>query len=133
MGAWLRPTQPQRPHPRTLESPAHWRDVDAVANGCPGRGNSHPKINYRSAGAIVPAGPSECPRCDSNAHWTDFESAASADWATGAWPAGCRRPRAAYRVHHPTFTSVERPSATQPSVKWPNARSFQGTDVGRPR
>ena len=25
-----------------------------------------------------------CPRCDSNAHWTDFESAASADWATGA-------------------------------------------------
>ena len=25
-----------------------------------------------------------CPWCDSNAHWTDFESAASADWATGA-------------------------------------------------
>lgn len=25
-----------------------------------------------------------CPRCDSNAHWTDFESAASAGWATGA-------------------------------------------------
>lgn len=25
-----------------------------------------------------------CPRCDSNAHWTGFESVASADWATGA-------------------------------------------------
>lgn len=25
-----------------------------------------------------------CPRCDSNAHWTAFETVASADWATGA-------------------------------------------------
>lgn len=41
------------------------------------------------AGCIKTAGQSlcascTCPRCDSNAHWTDFESAASADWATGA-------------------------------------------------
>ena len=28
--------------------------------------------------------PIACPRCDSNAHWTGFESVASADWATGA-------------------------------------------------
>ena len=25
-----------------------------------------------------------CPRCDSNAHWTDFEAVVSADWTTGA-------------------------------------------------
>lgn len=34
----------------------------------------------------------ECPRCDSNAHWTDFESAASADWATGAFVVSIRDP-----------------------------------------
>lgn len=40
-------------------------------------------ICSESAGQTLCAS-STCPRCDSNAHWTDFESAASADWATGA-------------------------------------------------
>ena len=41
-------------------------------------------INYVDLYSVVKAGQTLCPRCDSNAHWTDFESAASADWATGA-------------------------------------------------
>jgi hypothetical protein len=40
----------------------------------------------RSDGVNYPPWSKRCPRCDSNAHWTGFESVASADWATGARP-----------------------------------------------
>lgn len=32
----------------------------------------------------------ECPRWDSNPHWVDFKSTASADWATGAGSSRCQ-------------------------------------------
>src|SRR5882757_2627705 len=50
-------------------------------------------INYVDLDPAVLAVESLCPRCDSNAHWTDFESAASADWATGAGSISAQRTR----------------------------------------
>jgi site-specific DNA recombinase len=59
---------------------------EALRLGPGGSAPDNARTRSRSALSADTVRPIACPRCDSNAHWTGFESVASADWATGAGP-----------------------------------------------
>jgi hypothetical protein len=108
--SWMRPRSDPHPSPQSRRVRGYQMSEQHAAAVY-----SHPLINFSDLYSVVRPGQAMCPPCDSNAHWTDFESAASADWARGAGSISVQRTRSVVGVR-----------AGGDRGKWPNARSFSG-------